>query len=326
MKTGLVLGKFYPLHKGHIGLIEFAEARCTELFVLICASDKETISGEIREKWLHETFKDSLKIKLIVFNYSENDFPNTSVSSQEVSKIWAVPIRKFIPKLDYIFSSEQYGFYLAEYLNCEHIPYEFQRESHQISATQIRQNPIKYWQEIAPAAKPYFVKKVCIIGTESTGKSILTIRLSEYYNVNFVPEMAREIIEETDECTPKHLQEIAILHAKTIQEKVQKTNGLLFVDTDLNITRSYAKFLFQEELNVPDWVEEINRFDLYLFLENDVPFVQDGTRLDEDRRNILNQFHKATFASRNISVKIITGNWEEKFLKAIELVDSLILS
>jgi HTH-type transcriptional regulator, transcriptional repressor of NAD biosynthesis genes len=296
------------------------------LFVLICASDKETIFGEIREKWLQETFKNYPKIKLIVFNYSEDDFPNTSVSSQEVSKIWTVPIRKFIPKLDYIFSSEQYGFYLAEYLNCEHIPYEFQRESHQISATQIRQNPIKYWQEIAPAAKLYFVKKVCVICTESTGKSTLTIRLSKHYNVNFVPEMAREIIEETEECTPRDLQEIAVLHAKTIQEKVLKTNGLLFVDTDINITRSYAKFLFQEELKVPDWIEEINRFDLYLFLENDVPFVQDGTRLDEDRRNILNQFHKATFASRNIPIKIITGNWEEKFFKAIELVDTLILS
>jgi HTH-type transcriptional regulator, transcriptional repressor of NAD biosynthesis genes len=321
MKTGLVLGKFYPLHTGHIELINFALPSCDELIVLLCASDKELIAGEVRLKWIKETFKETNKIKPFLLLYSDHDLPNTSISSKEVSKLWADKIRKELPKIDIVFSSEQYGDYLAQYLNCQHISYDVSRAKNPVSATVIRENPLKHWNEIAPAARNYFVKKVCISGTESTGKSTLTELLAKHYETEYVPEMARNVLEHTDQCTEEHLLQIAQLHARTIEQKLHTANKLLFVDTDINITRSYSKYLFCKELAVESWIHDINHFDLYLFLDNDAPHVQDGTRLDKKRRDDLDLFHRNELKLRNIKFEVISGSWNDRFEKAIAIIN-----
>ena len=99
MVRGLVLGKFYPLHAGHVGLIEFALKKCDELIVLVCASDTEHIAGTIRLKWIQETFKNDACIQAVLINYSENELPNTSTSSKQVSKIWATKLNPSFRKL-----------------------------------------------------------------------------------------------------------------------------------------------------------------------------------------------------------------------------------
>ena len=64
METGLVIGKFLPPHLGHIKLIEFASQYCDKLIVLICSSDKETISGDQRLIWLKEILFQRKKIEV----------------------------------------------------------------------------------------------------------------------------------------------------------------------------------------------------------------------------------------------------------------------
>jgi len=170
--------------------------------------------------------------------------------------------------------------------------------------------------------RSFFTRKVCIVGTESTGKSTLTKRLAEHYKTNYVPEMAREIIEETENCNYDDLLKIAELHAKTIFESILVANKLLIVDTDLNITKSYSQFLFNKELNVDPWIEEVNQFDLYLFLEPDCDYVQDGTRLAIVERNKLSDQHKRFFQTQNISFTSISGDWETRFIESCKIIDN----
>ncbi len=159
MVTGLVLGKFYPLHLGHVGLIEFAQSQCDELIVLVCASDKEDIPGSIRLEWLKETFKSTDKVKPVLLDYSENELPNTSVSSKKVSLIWSLKIKSILVKIDIIFSSEAYGEYLAEFLGCRHIMFDPDRTIYNISATEIRADVYKHWNYLPNSTKSYFTKK-----------------------------------------------------------------------------------------------------------------------------------------------------------------------
>ncbi len=77
--------------------------------------------------------------------------------------------------------------------------------------------------------------------------------------------MAREVIETTDEVVFEDLLKIATLHYATINEKVREANRILVCDTDVNITKSYSKYLFGRELVVPDWIEAANQFDLHIF-------------------------------------------------------------
>jgi HTH-type transcriptional regulator, transcriptional repressor of NAD biosynthesis genes len=320
MKKGLVLGKFLPLHKGHIALINFARQHCDFLYIIICFTKKEIVEGLVRKQWLYEELRLCDNISLISFPYDDNILPNSSESSRDVSKIWAVELKKIVPDTDVVFTSEPYGNFLAEYMNIEHIVFDEKRIAIPISATMINNNPIKYWDYLADSTKPWFVKKIVLLGSESTGKSTLAEKLAKYFNTPFVPEMARDIIEKTEECTFEHLKEIAILHAKRIGLAVGESNKLLFMDTDINITKSYSKFLFDKELIVEPWITEANKADLYLFLETDCPFVQDGTRLTEKERNSLSSFHKEQLIKNNIDFIAIGGDWNNRFNLAIDII------
>jgi HTH-type transcriptional repressor of NAD biosynthesis genes len=79
MKTGLVLGKFLPLHKGHMALVDFALRHCDQLIVLLCSSPFEIIPGTVRKQWLLDTFGANQRVRVQLTEYNEEELPNTSV-------------------------------------------------------------------------------------------------------------------------------------------------------------------------------------------------------------------------------------------------------
>jgi HTH-type transcriptional repressor of NAD biosynthesis genes len=292
---------------------------------LICSTTSEPISGLIRFDWIKEFYKNDERIKPVHIVYDENDLPNTSVSSREVSQKWADFLKTNFSAFDVVFTSEKYGDYLAKFLEAVHIPFNLRKNIVPVSGTLINHNPFRYWDYLPDVVKPYFVKKICLVGTESTGKSVLTEKLAKHFNTVFVAETAREIVEKTAECLlPEHLRQIAERHAAVIIEKTKIANRLLFADTDLNITKSYSRFLFSEELKTEKWIEEANRFDLYLYLDKRIEFVQDGTRLEKNERDLLDAYHRKFFAESEVNFVEIGGTWEERFQKSVTAVNDFI--
>lgn len=314
MVRGLVIGKFMPLHKGHEALIDFAAKNCDHLTVLLCSSKNEPIPGGKREEWLSQHYSQN-NIEIYHLQYDEAELPNTSESSKDVSKVWSEKIKEILPNINRLFSSEPYGEFVAHFLGIEHQTFELNRASFPISATDIRKNPFKNWDLISEAAKPHFVFKVAIVGTESTGKTTLTEKLAAHFNTSFAKEMGREIVPKTEECTMGHLHQIAIEQANEIQKASVNANKIMFSDTELNTTKSYAKFLFNQELIVDDAIEDINEFNLILYLENDAKFVQDGTRLEFDKRNKLDLSHRLHFQEQRVF--FLNGDWEERFNQSL---------
>jgi len=317
---GLIIGKMEPFHFGHIALIEFATTKVDIVYVLLCTNDEfEEIPGSIRLKWLQEYYKDRQDV---VIHHTDVKLPYTSVSSRYVSKVWSDHIKElFNDKIDYIISSEKYGDYVAEFLNIEHISYDHQRILVPISGTVCRSNPFYNWDFLPDVTRPYFVKKICVCGTESTGKTTLTERLSKTFNTNFVKEWAREIVPNSETCTKQMLLDIGYYRSKDINEKILLSNKVLFIDSGLSTTKMYGKFLFGEIPIYEKWIEDANNFDLYLFLENDVPFVQDGTRLSKEKRDELRNYQYNDLKENNANMKIIDGtDWEERYLKSINII------
>jgi len=322
MKKGLLLGKFMPFHKGHIALADFALVHTVSLDILVCANKNESISGNIRYNWIKDYYLHNNKVQVHLVEYNDALLPATSVSSKESAQKWAAWLKENFSGTGLFISSECYGDYVAEYWGIDHLCFDNKRQLVPVSATEIRQHPFKNWAYIPDIVRPYFVKKICIVGSESTGKSVLTERLAGYYHTVFVPEMARDIVNTTANCTADDLYTIAGAHAKAIIKKIPVANKLLFVDTDITITRSYADFLFGTTIITEDWINQANYFDLYLFLETDCMYVQDGTRLDVQDREKLNVFHKKEFIKQGISYHTIYGDWEERFNAAIKIIDN----
>ena len=319
MKQGLVIGKFLPLHSGHEALIRFAMSNCDELTVLLGVTAGEPIPGHLRYKWLWETFRGEEGVRI---EYTDDPLPDAPVSSREVSRVWADYLSERFPETRIIFSSEQYGEYLAEYMGIEHRFFDPDRSEIPVSATMIRESPYVNWKFLSEAARPHYVKKICVYGPESTGKTVLTEKLAAHYKTSFVPEVARHIIDdEGGEVTFDIIERIGPAHAEAIIEKCKTAERFLFVDTDVEITRLFSDYYFGQTPDFPLWVDGANRFDLYLFLEIDAPYVEDPQRDAEHMREEFRERLLNVLKEKGAEYEIISGAWDERFFRAVEAVE-----
>lgn len=195
MKRGLVIGKFMPIHNGHIALINFAASECDELIVSMSYTPADKIDPAMRFKWIKEIFKDQPNIKPAII---ADDFDDETLALQDRTNIWAIRMKEVYPKIDMLFSSEFYGEPFAFNLDAEHILFDEPRKFIPVSATLIRTKPFQYWEFIPKEVRPFFVKKICFYGPESTGKSTMAEKMALHYQTTFVPEVARELITSND--------------------------------------------------------------------------------------------------------------------------------
>lgn len=318
--TGLVLGKFYPLHKGHIHLIQSARKQVDNLKVLVCSLKSETIPGELRFNWMQQTFPD-----LDVFHLTDEN-PQYPEEDTNFWEIWKRSICKFIPNpIDFVFTSENYGDRLASELNAKHICIDINRNTFPISGTEIRENPLKNWEQIADAAKSYFVKKIVIYGPESTGKTTLSKQLADYFKTQWIPEFAREYLENKN--APVELSDIPEIAKGQInleEEVIKKANRFLICDTDLLVTKVYSEHYYN---TCPDWIREIayNReYALHLLTNNDIPWVSDPLRDRGDRREEMFLLFKTEIEKAKRPYKLISGDFENRFRQAVRILEELI--
>lgn len=324
MTKAFVFGKFLPFHKGHEAMIHFALAQCDWLIVLVCCSDRESIPGPIRAGWIKNTFSSRNDMRVEVFNYSEKDLPNTSESSEAVSAVWANIFKKLFPDYSIVVTSEPYGDFVAGFMGIRHISFDADKQLFPVSATAIRNDIFGNWMFLPEAVKPAYTTKVVILGTESTGKTTLAERLSKHYNCSCVLEAAREIIANSNAFSLDDLQLVAKEHAKAINRAVFSGSPLVIIDTDIHITQSYSKFVFGKTLDLSADIYNSNKADLYLYLNNDVEYWQDGTRLNERQRNALDISHREVLSAHNIDIVEISGDWPLRFAKAVEQIDRLL--
>jgi HTH-type transcriptional repressor of NAD biosynthesis genes len=324
MTKAFVFGKFLPFHKGHVAMINFALSKCDFLTVLICCSDKESVPDTFRKAWIENTFENRKNIEIRTFNYLESELPNTSETSESVSKIWADIFNKVLPDYSLLITSEEYGNFVAAFMNIQHMAFDIPKKLFPVSATAVRNNVFANWKYLPDSVKPDFAIKVVILGTESTGKTTLAEKLSKHFNCSLVLEAAREIIANSNNFSFDDLHLVASEHSKRIDKTILADSPLVIIDTDIHTTKSYSRFTFEKELEISANIYNSNRANIYLYLNNDVEYLQDGTRLSEAERNLLDLSHRQVLTDHKIDIIEIKGDWDERFEKAVEQVNKII--
>ena len=153
------------------------------------------------------------------------------------------------------------------------------------SSSEIRRNVYAHWDWLPSVVRPYYVKKVLLVGSESTGKSTLTVNLANYYNTNYIEEVGRDISERsgTDRMMlSEDFTDILLRHKVREIETIKNSNRIIFQDTDCLTTLFYLEFLYGEiqgpNATLAEAIALFNAYDLILFMKPDVDFIQDGDR------------------------------------------------
>ncbi len=323
MVKAFVFGKFLPFHKGHEAMISFALTQCDFLSVLVCCDKEENIPSEVRKGWIESTFAHIKNLEVSVLEYDNSQLPNTSQTSVSVSKIWSAEFKKRYADYKLLITSEPYGDLVAGFMGIQHIPFELGKASYPISASIIRADLFANWHYLPPVVKSYFAIKVVVLGTESTGKTTLTHQLAAHFNCSFVLEAGRELIPDSNKFSFNDLHLVASEHAKRIEAAVLGSSPLIIIDTDIHITKSYAQFVFNKELLVNQSIYKANHAHLYLYLNNDAPYYQDGTRLNKTNRDLLDQSHRAVLEDHQINFIEVAGSWQSRFEQAVSVISKL---
>jgi HTH-type transcriptional regulator, transcriptional repressor of NAD biosynthesis genes len=320
MKRGLVIGKFMPLHKGHIALIDFAADHCDELIVSMSYTDYDPIDPGLRLEWINEQFKNKPAVKPHIIR---DDFDNEVLPLPQRTALWAKKMNEIYPPINIIFSSESYGVPFAENLGASHFCFDKDRIAVPISATAIRNRPLTNWQYIPVHIQPYFVKKICFYGPESTGKSTMAIKMATHYKTVYVPEAARDILQSND-FSEKEIIAIGYRQHQYIQEKLKAANKLLFCDTDTITTAIYSQHYLGSVPPVIAELEKKTAYDRYFLLDIDTPWIEDPLRDQRHRRKELMRIFEQELIYRGIAYTVISGGYQEREQKVIDCINVMV--
>jgi HTH-type transcriptional regulator, transcriptional repressor of NAD biosynthesis genes len=318
-RRGLIIGKFYPPHRGHKYLIEYATARCRELTVILCHKETETIPGMRRAEWL-QRIHPTVRVLVIEDNKLADDD----------SKGWAqftLDILGYRP--DAVFTSESYGDPYAAYMGTVHILVDRERTHVPISATMVRSDPMKYAEFLEPCVRAYFARRVCIIGAESTGTTTLAEALAEHYNTVWVPEDGRMYSMgkvHGDEHTAWRTDEfvhIALAQGEREDRLAEASNGLVICDTDPFATSIWHERYMGARSKEVEALADARKYDLYIVTGDEIPFEQDGLRDGEHIRHAMHVRFIERLSETKRPFIVVRGSRKERLKKAIEHVDML---
>jgi NadR type nicotinamide-nucleotide adenylyltransferase len=176
------------------------------------------------------------------------------------------------------------------------------------------------------SARNNTVKKIVIIGPESTGKSTLCEELSLHYQTTWCPEYARTFLLANNK---KYDYEDLLTIAKgqlALEDStlIQAKNNLYFIDTDMYVMKVWCEFVFGKcHTWILDRIIE-RKYDLYLLCNVDLPWIKDELREypDLEIRRKLYHIYKDIMINQQVPWIDISGSYEERLQKAIAAINS----
>ena len=180
------------------------------------------------------------------------------------------------------------------------------------------------------------IKKIVILGPESTGKSTLCAQLASHFKTVWAKEYAREyLLANGTDYTFDNLLDVAkgqlaleeiVTSAFNTKASVDKID-LLFIDTDMYVLKVWCEFVFGQ---CHQWIlNKIveRKYDLYLLCDIDLPWVKDELREYPDlaTREKLYHHYKDIMVNQAIPWVNINGNYSERLSTAVESVNKILL-
>jgi len=316
---GLVVGKFLPPHRGHKYLIDTGRSQVERLTVMVCDRPEYGIPGFVRASWLREIHPDC-DVVLI-----DDDLPDDD------SFLWAQNTIRVLGKApDVVFTSEDYGGPYSRFLGCDHVLVDRERMAVPCSGTVVRERPLESLGFLEPCVRAFFVKRVCVLGAESTGTTTMARALAERYQTSWVEEYGREYwIEklrrgEEGSWTAREFVHIAKEQLRREDAAARDANRILFCDTDAFATSIWFERYLHERSAEIEAIAADRGYDLTFLTDIHIPFEQDGYRDGEHIRLAMHERFIERLGDEDRPFVLLEGPHEQRVEVAAQLVDRLL--
>jgi NadR type nicotinamide-nucleotide adenylyltransferase len=342
-KRGLVVGKFCPLHKGHELLINHALQSCEQVTVISYTKPGfEHCGRTTRESWLKslfpgietlviddESLRHTCQQRELIFQEIPDNDAGDEIHRQFVGWLcWEV----LSHTIDAVFTSENYGDGFAKTLchyfsvrtgssnQVTHVCVDKSRSAIPISGSAVRQNPTYYRDFLSPIVYASFIRRVCFLGGESSGKTTLAAAMASRFATEWVPEYGRELwLQKEGKLETTDMVSIARQQVAREVAQSQQATQWLFCDTSPLTTLFYSLAMFGNA--VQELRELANReYDHVFLCVPDFPFVQDGTRQNSGFRERQRAWYLDELRKRSLQFDLISGSLSDR----IEAVSRLL--
>jgi len=322
-RSGLVVGKFAPLHLGHEGLVAAARAACDQLLVLSYSWPELPGCGpERRAGWLASRLPFARTV-VIAAGDVERPMPANDDRGEDhnefVAWLLAGPLAT---RVDAVFTSEAYGDGLAAALAAQqgsmvtHVSVDPARAAVPVSGTAVRADVHAHRAFLAPEVYASFVARVALVGGESSGKTTLAKALAARFETSWVHEYGRELWEERGgRLDPPDLLHIAEVQIGREERALLASHRFLFCDTTPLVTRFYAEWLFgtaEQQLIAL----AARPYHLTFLCAGDWPFVQDGSRQDPAFRDRQRAYYLDHLGRAGVPVVELSGDLDSRLAAA----------
>ncbi|MEX1383365.1 AAA family ATPase [Lutibacter sp.] len=176
------------------------------------------------------------------------------------------------------------------------------------------------------------IVKIVLFGPESTGKTTLSKQLARHYNTVWVPEYAREYLQNKWNNTRKYCESsdqlpIAYQQIKLENELAKKADRLQICDTDLLETVVYFENYYEK--NIDSGLKKAaleNNYDLYLLTYIDTPWEADDIRENPDQRKKMFDTFEQALIKYNRPYILLSGIKKNRFNLAVKEIDKILNS
>ena len=175
------------------------------------------------------------------------------------------------------------------------------------------------------------ILKIALFGPESTGKTTLAKQLAEYYETEWVPEFARDYLQEKWEesqhiCVADDMLPIAYGQVALENKKLASAKKYLFSDTNLMVTKVFSEMYYGFCDPLLNEAALEHEYDLFFLTDIDVPWEEDDIRDTPDGRESVFSVFKQTLIDTKKPFITLSGNKESRLAKAIAIIDNLSLA